>query len=159
MNRIMPGLPVHHHLLEFTHSRPSSLWCHLAISSWIVPFSSCPQSLPISESFPMSQLFPSGGQNIGVSASASVLPKNIQDWSPLEWTDWISLQSRGLSRVFSNPIVWKSIKPFPLPYFLLKGGAFKHDSRWSDGRMKDDRMDRMVGRDRYRWIEREYTPQ
>ena len=88
-------------------SRPSSRWCHPAISSSVFPFSSCPQSLPASESFPMSQLFSWGGQSIGVSASASVLPKNTQDWSPLEWTGWISLQSKGLSGVFSNTIVQK----------------------------------------------------
>ena len=81
--------------------RPSSQWCHPAISS-SVPFSSCPQSLPASESFPMSQLFTGGGQSTGASALASVLPKNTQDWSPLEWTGWISLQSKGRSRVFSN---------------------------------------------------------
>ena len=86
---------------------PSSQWCHPAISSSVVPFSSCPQSLPASESFPMSQLFAWGSQNIGVSALASVLPKNTQDWSPLEWTVWISLQSKGLSRVFSNTTVQK----------------------------------------------------
>ena len=88
-------------------SRPSSLWCHPAMSSSVVPFSSCPQSLPASESFPMSQLFAWGGQRIRVSASASVLPKNTQDWSPLGCTGWISLQSRGLSRVFSNTTVQK----------------------------------------------------
>ena len=88
-------------------SRPSSRWCHQVISSSVVPFSSCPQSLPASESFPMSQLFTWGGQSTGVSASASVLPKNTQDWSPLEWTGWISLQSKGLSRVFSNTTVQK----------------------------------------------------
>ena len=82
-------------------------WCHPAISSSVVPFSSCPQSLPSSESFPMSQLFAWGGQSIAVSALASVLPKNTQDWSPLEWTGWISLQSKGLSRVFSNTTVQK----------------------------------------------------
>ena len=90
-----------------SNSRPLSRWCHPAISSSVVPFSSCPQSLPASESFPMSQLFPSGGQSIGVSASASVLPMNTQDWSPLGWTGWISLQSKGLSRVFSNITVQK----------------------------------------------------
>ena len=74
-----------------SNSCPSSQWCHPAISSSVVPFSSCPQSLPASESFPMSQLFDWGGQSIGASASASVLPKNTQDWSPLEWTGWISL--------------------------------------------------------------------
>ena len=83
-------------------SRPSSRWCHAAISSSVVPFSSCPQSLPTSESFPMSQPFPWGGQSTGVSASASFLPKKSQGWSPSEWTGWISLQSKGLSRVFSN---------------------------------------------------------
>ena len=76
---------------------PSSQWCHPAISSSIVPFSSCPQSLPASGSFPMSQHFAWGGQSTGVSALASFLPKNTQDWSPLEWTAWISLQSKGLS--------------------------------------------------------------
>ena len=80
---------------------------HPAISSSVVPFSSCPQSLPASESFPMSQLFAWGGQSIGVSTSASVLPKNTQVWSPLGWTGWISLQSKGLSRVFSNTTVQK----------------------------------------------------
>ena len=87
--------------------RPSSQWCHPAISSSVVPFFSCPQSLPASESFPMSQFFPSSGQSIGVSALASFLPKNSQGWSPLEWTGWISLQSKGLSRVFSNTTVQK----------------------------------------------------
>ena len=84
-----------------------SWWCHPAISSSVVPFSSCPQSLPESGSFPMSQLFAWGGQSTGVSASASVLPVNTQDWSPSGWTGWISLQSKGLSRVFSNIIVQK----------------------------------------------------
>ena len=89
------------------NSCSSSWWCHPAISSSVVPFSSCPQSLPASESFPMSQLFAWGGQSIGVSASASVHPMNTQDWSPLGWTGWISLQSKGLSRVFSNTTVQK----------------------------------------------------
>ena len=88
-------------------SPPLSQWCHPAISSSVVPFSSCPQSLPASASFPMSQLFTSGGQSTGVSALASVLPKNTQGWSPSEWTVWISLQSKGLSRVFSNTTVQK----------------------------------------------------
>ena len=90
-----------------SNSRPSSWWCHPAISSSVVPFSSCPQSLPASESFPMSQLFAWGGQSTGVSALASFFPKNIQDWSPLGWTGWISLQSKGLSRVVSHPTVQK----------------------------------------------------
>ena len=85
----------------------SSQWCHPAISSSVVPFSSCPQSLPASESFPMSQLFEWGGQSTGVPALASFLPKRSQGWSPLEWTGWISLQSKGLSRVFSNTTVQK----------------------------------------------------
>ena len=88
-------------------SYPSSQWCHPAISSSVVPFSSCPQSLPASESFPMSQLFTWGSQSNGVSALASFLPKNTQDWSPLGWTGWISLQSKGLPRVFSNTTVQK----------------------------------------------------
>ena len=83
---------------------PSSWWCHL---SAVIPVSSCLQSFPASGSFPVSQFFTSGGQNIGVSASASVLPMNIQDWFPLGWTGWISLQSKGLSRVFSNTTVQK----------------------------------------------------
>ena len=87
-------------------SCPSSQWCHPAISSSVIPFS-CPQSLPASEPFPMSQLFAWGGQSSGVSALASVLPKNTQDWSPLGSTGWISLQSKGLSRVFSNTTVQK----------------------------------------------------
>ena len=90
-----------------SNSCPSSWWYHPTISFFVVPFSSCLQSFPESGSFPMSQLFPSGGQNIGVSASASVLPMNIQDQFPLGWTNWIFLQSKGLSRVFSNTTVQK----------------------------------------------------
>ena len=86
---------------------PSSWWCYQAISSSVIPFSSCPQSLPASESFQVSQLFASGGQSIGVSGSTSVLPMNTQDWSPLGWTGCISLQSKGLSSVFSNTTVQK----------------------------------------------------
>ena len=88
-------------------SRPSSQWCHPAISASVVPFSSCPHSLAASKSFPMSQLFAWGGQSIGVSALASFLPKKSQGWSPSEWAGWISLQSKGLSRVFSNTTVQK----------------------------------------------------
>ena len=88
-------------------SRPSSQWGHPDILSSVVPFSSCPQSLLASESFPMSQLFTWGGQSTGVSALASFLPKKSQAWSPSEWTGWISLQSKGLSRVFSNTTVQK----------------------------------------------------
>ena len=108
MNRSTPGPPcpsptprVH------SDSCLSSWWCHPAISSSVIPFSSCPQSYPASESFPMSQLFTWGGQSTGVSASASFLPMNTQDWSPLGWTGWTSLQSKGLSRVFSNTTVQK----------------------------------------------------
>ena len=91
----------------YSDSRPLSQWCHPAISSSVVPFSSCPQSLPASESFPMSQLFASVSQKIGVSASTSLLPMNTQDWSPLDWTGLISLQSKRFSRVFSNTTVLK----------------------------------------------------
>ena len=96
-----PTLRVH------PNSCPLSRWCHPTISSSLVPFSSCPQSFPASGSFQMCQLFASGDQRIGVSASTSVLPMNTQDWSPLRWTGWISLQSKGLSRVFSNTTVQK----------------------------------------------------
>ena len=98
MNCSTPGLPVHHQLPEFIQT-------HVHWVGDVVPCSSCPQSLPASESFPMSQLFAWGGQNIGVLVLASVLPMNTQDWSPLGWTGWISLQSKGLSRVFSNTTV------------------------------------------------------
>ena len=107
MNCSTPGLPVHHQLPEFTQTHVHQVGDAIQPSSSVVPFSSCPQSLPASESFPMSQLFTWGGQSIGVSALASVLPKNTQDWSPLEWTGWISLQFKGLSRVFSNTTVQK----------------------------------------------------
>ena len=86
---------------------PLSRWCHPTISSSVIPFSSSPQSFPASGSFQMCQLFASGGQIIGVSASTSVVPMNTQDWSPLGWTGWISLQSKGLSRVFSNTTIQK----------------------------------------------------
>ena len=96
-----PTLRVH------TNSRPSSWWCHPAISFSVVLLSSCPQSLPASESFPMSQLFAWGGQSTGVSALVSFLPKKSQGWSLSEWTGWISLQSKGLARAFSNTTVQK----------------------------------------------------
>ena len=91
----------------YSNSCPLSRWCHPTISSFVVPFSSCPQSFPASGSFQMSQFFASGGQSIGVSASASVLPMNIQDWFPLGLIGLISLKSKGLSRVFSNTTVQK----------------------------------------------------
>ena len=107
MDCSMPGFPVHHQLLELAQTRPLSRWCHPTISSSVVPFSSRLQSFPASWSFPMSQLFTSGSQSIRVSASASVLPMNIQDWFPLGLTSLISLQSKELSRVFSNTTVQK----------------------------------------------------
>ena len=91
----------------YSNSCPLSRWCHLTISSSVVPFFSCLQSFPASGSFQMSQPFASGGQRIGVSASISVFPMNTRDWSPSGWTGWISLQSKGLSRVFSNTTVQK----------------------------------------------------
>ena len=108
---VTPWIAEHQASLSITNSRvhsdscPSSQWCHPAISSWVVPFFSCPQSLPASKSFPMSQHFAWGGQSTGVSALASFLPKKSQGWSPSEWTGWICLQSKGLSRVFSNTTV------------------------------------------------------
>ena len=90
-----------------SNSCPSNRWCHPAIWSSVIPFSSCPQSLPASETFPMSQLFAWGGQSTGVSALASFFPKKFQGWSPSEWIGWISLQSKGLSRVFFNTTVQK----------------------------------------------------
>ena len=92
---------------DYSNSFPSLRWCHPTISSSVIPFSSHLQSFPASGTFPMSQFFESGGQSIGVSASASVLPMNFQDWFPLGWTGWISLQSKGLSKVFSNTTVQK----------------------------------------------------
>ena len=104
----MPGFPVCHQLLELTQTHVHRVGDAIqpSVSSSVIPFS-CLQSFPPSGSFPVSQFFTSGGQSIGVSASASVLPVNIQDWFPLGWTCWISLQSRGLSRDFSNTTVWK----------------------------------------------------
>ena len=108
MDCSMSDLPGHHLTLGvYSNSFPLSQWYHPTISSSVIPFSSRLQFFPVSGSFQMSQLFASGGQSIGVSASASVLPINIQDWFPLGWTGWISLQSRGLSRVFSNTTVQK----------------------------------------------------
>ena len=118
MDYSMPGFTVHHQLPELArlhcssptpracpHSCPLGWLCHQTISSFVFPFSSHLQSFPASRSFPMSQFFPPGGQIIGVSTSASVLAMNTQDWSPLGWTGWISLQSKGLLRVFSNTTV------------------------------------------------------
>ena len=107
MNCSKPGFPVHQTPRVYSNSCPLSWWCHPTISSSVVPFSSHLQSFPGSGSFQMSQFFASGGQNIRVSASVSVLPMNIQDWFPLGCTVWISLQSKGFSRVFSNTTVQK----------------------------------------------------
>ena len=106
------------------HPNPCPLcrWCHPTISSSVIPFSSCPQSFPASGSFQMSQLFASGGQSIGVSASTSVPPMKIQDWCPLGWSGWISLQSKGLSRVFSNTTVQKH--QFFSAQLVVKGTVF-----------------------------------
>ena len=105
MDCSMPGFPVHHQL--YSNSCPSCRWCHPTISFSVVHFCSYPQYFPASGSFPMCQFFESGGQSIGVSPSASVLPTNIQEWFLLGWTGWISLQSKGLSRVFSSITVQK----------------------------------------------------
>ena len=114
-----------------------SQWCHLTISSSATPFSSCLQFFPASGSFQMSQLFESGGQSIGVSASASVLPLNIQDWFPLGLTGWISLQSKGLSRVFSNTTVQKFKNNYYSDNFLPPLSLFaslisKHFPKWKN---------------------------
>ena len=136
MNCSTPGLPVHHQLpLVHPNSCPLSRWCLPAISSSVVPFSSCPQSLPASGSFPVSQHFTWGGQSIGVSALASVPPMNTQDWSPSEWTGWISLQSKGLSRVFSNTTVQKHVRLFATPWTVAYQASpsvgFSRQEYWS----------------------------
>ena len=110
----------------YPNSCPLSRWCHLTISSSVVPFSSCLQSFPTSGSFQMSQHFTSGGQNIGVSASTSVLPMNTQDWFPLGWTGWISLQSKGLLRVFSTP-QFKSINSSAFSFLYSPTLTSVHD--------------------------------
>ena len=130
MNRSTPGLPVHHQLL-FTQTHVH--WVGDAIQPshpLVFPFSSCPYSLPASGSFPVNQLFTWGGQSIGVSASASVLPMNSQDWSPLGWTGWISLQSKGLSRVFSNTADQKH-QFFSAQLTLLLASNCNDSSSWS----------------------------
>ena len=111
----------------YPNSCPLSRWCHPTISSSVIPFASCLQSFPASGSFQMSQFFASGSQSIGVSASASVLPMNIQDWSPLRWTGWISLLFKGLSRVFSNTTVHKSINSSVLSFLYSPNITSIHD--------------------------------
>ena len=122
------GLPVCPSLTlrVYWNSCPLSRWCHPIISSSVVPFSSCLQSLLASGSFPMSQFFASGSQSIGVSASPSVLPMNIQDWFPLGWTGWISLQSKGPTRVFSNTTV-QSINSSVFSFLYAPALTFIHD--------------------------------
>ena len=109
-----------------SNSCPLSPWCHPTISSSVIPFSSCLQSFPASGSFLMIWLFTSGGQSIGASVSASVLPMNIQDWFPLGWTGWISLQSKGLSRVFSNTTVPKH------QFFSTQPSLWSNCHKWYD---------------------------
>ena len=121
----------------YPNSCPSSQWCHSTISSSVVSFSSCPQSFPASGSFQMTQFFTSGGQSIGVSASASILPRNTQDWSPLGWTGWISLQSKGPSRVFSKP-QFKSINSLALSFVYSPTLTSIHD-HWKNHSL--DQMD------------------
>ena len=111
----------------YWNSRPLLWWCHPTISSSVVPFSSHLQSFPASGSFPMSQFFTSGGQSIELSASAWVLPMNIQDWFPLGWTGLISLQSKGLSRVFSNTTEFKSINSSALSFLYSPTLTSIHD--------------------------------
>ena len=125
-----PGLHVHHQLPEFTQTHVPQVGDAIQPSNPVVPFSSCTQSLPASGSFQISQFFTSGGQSIGVSASTSVLPVNIQDWSPLGWTGWISLQSKGLSRVFPNTTVQKQGRnlKYPLTHFTLASGERAEDN-------------------------------
>ena len=121
----------------YSNSCPSSRWCHPAISSSVIPFSSCLQTFPASESFPVSQFFTSGGQRIGISPSASVLPMNIQDWFPLWWICWITLQSKGLSTVFSNTTVQKhqffSVQLSSLPNCHIHIWPLEKPWPWLDG--------------------------
>ena len=124
MDGSIPGFPDHQQLQQLnSNSCPSSRWCHPTISSSLVPFSSCPQSFPASESLQMSQLFTSGGQSIGVSASISVFPMNIQDWFPLGLTGLISFQFKGLSRVFSI-ITVQNHRFFSTQLFLWSNSHF-----------------------------------
>jgi len=121
-----PGFPVHHQSLELLNSCPLNWWCHPTISSSIVPFSSCHQPFPALESFPMSQFFTSGGQRFVVSASTSVLPMNIQDWYPLGVTGWISLQSKGFSRVFCQHHSSKASILWHLAFFMVQLSHLTH---------------------------------
>ena len=127
MDCSMPGFLVHHQLPELAEtSCPLSRWCHPTVSSSVIPFSSHLQSFPASGSFHMSQFFTSGGWSIGISASTSVLPMNIQDWLPLGWTGWISLQSMGLSESSPTP-QFKSINIFVLSFSYSPTFTSIHD--------------------------------
>ena len=126
MNCSIPGLPYHHQNLELAQTCPLSQWCHPTISSSVIPFSFCLQPFPESGSFPMSQFFASGGQSIGDSASPSVLPRNIQDWLALGLTGWISLQSKGLSRIFPTS-QFKSINSSVLSFLYIQTLTSIHD--------------------------------
>ena len=130
------GFPVHHQFPESTQTCPSSRWCHPTISSSVVPFSR-PQSFPASRSFQLSQLFTSGGQSIGVSASASVLPMNTQDWPPLGWTCWISLQSKSLLQTPQ----FKIINALALSFLYSPTLTFIHD-HWKNHSL--DKTDRCL---------------
>ena len=127
MNHSTPGLPVHHHLPEFTQTHVHRVGDAIQPSHPLSSPSLCPQSLPASESFPMSHLFTSGGQSIGVSTLASVLPKNTQDWSPLEWTGWVSLQSRGFSQESSPTSQFRSISSSVLSFLHSPTLTFIHE--------------------------------
>ena len=133
MSHSMPGLPVCQQLLEFTQTGALSWWCHPAISSSVVPFSSCPQSLPASGSFPMSQLLASGGQNTGVSAVASFLPKNTQGWSPLEWLVGFPCSPRDSQEPFPTP-QFKSINSSVLSFLHSLTLTSIHD-HWKNYRL------------------------
>ena len=126
MNCSISGLPFHHQNLELAQTHPLSQWCHPTISSSVIPFSFCLQPFPESGSFPMSQFFASGGQSIGDSALASVLPRNIQDWLALGLTGWISLQSKGLSRIFPTS-QFKSINSSVLSFLYIQTLTSIHD--------------------------------
>ena len=126
MDCSMPGLPVHHQLPVYPNPSPLSWWCHPTISSSVAPFSFCLQSFPESGSFQMSQLFTSGGQSIGVSASTSVLPMNSQDWFPLGWTGWISLHARDSQQSSPTP-QFKSINSLALSFLYSPTLTSIHD--------------------------------
>ena len=135
MNHSTPGLPVHHQLPEFTQTHVHCRWCHPTISSSVIPFFSCPQSFPASGSFQMSQLFASGSQSTGVSALASVLPMNTQDWSPLEWTGCCPRDSQESSPTPQFKSINSSALSFLYPWatsnsLKLSKTSTPHKSPW-----------------------------